>query len=135
MKKWMTFLTVLLAVMVVTAAAQSTGGKPVGITDQILGAILGGALFGIPFIGLIQLVKTGLVKLFKMTEPTKPWVGYLASAVVCAVLAAITLTGLGMLNIQNMLTATLMAWLVANGYYKRQNAIAELTATKMNGGA
>jgi hypothetical protein len=130
--KRMIFFVLLLFAFSVAAWAQSTGGKPVGITDQLLTSILGGALFGIPMIGLIQLVKTGIIKLFKLVDPIKPWVGYVSSAVVCAALSALTLSGLGMLNIQNMLTGTLMAWLVANGYYKRQDAIADKVATKIN---
>ena len=129
------FFAVLLVFMVMAASAQTTGGKPVGITEQILASILGGTLFGIPFIGLIQLVKSGIIKLFKLKEPIKPIVGYMASLIVCAVMSAIILSGLSLLNLQNMLSATMLSWLVANGYYKRQNAIAEMTAKKLNGGA
>jgi hypothetical protein len=122
--RFLFFLAVLfLSALALPVLAQSTGGKPIGITDEILASILGGALFGIPFIGLIQLVKTGLIKLFKLTEPIKAWVGYVSSTVVCAAMSAIILSGLGMLNIQNFLTALVLSWLVSNGYYKRQNAL------------
>jgi hypothetical protein len=129
------FFLVVLALFVVAGAAlaQTTGGKPVGITEGILGSILGGSILGIPMIGLIQLLKSGIVKLFKMQDPVKPWVGYLSSLLVVVALTFITLSGLGLLNLQNFLSGALLAWMVANGYYKRQTAAADTAVAKALG--
>jgi hypothetical protein len=132
MKRMIVFVLFIFAFSV-AAWAQSTGGKPIGITEQILASILGGTVLGVPLIGLSQLIKTGIIKLLKLAEPIKPIVGYVSSYVACGALAVATLGTAGILNVQNFLIGSLLAWLIANGYYKRQNAAADKIAAAANG--
>ena len=104
-------LTLLLLPPAILAADEA------GVTPSIIEAILGAALFGVPLAGLVEIVKRTIKKLFKVTVD-KPWLGYVASGVVIAILDYVVLSGAKIFNVPNFLTAFAIAWAVANGFYK-----------------
>lgn len=95
------------------AAADSESG----VTPDVITAILGAAIFGIPMSGLIEIVKRVLLKIFPAAVEEK-WLGYVTSGIVVAVLDVVTLAGLSMFNVRNAIVAWLIAFAVANGWYK-----------------
>jgi hypothetical protein len=115
MKKVCALLALLFAMAFVPLAAAQA--EPGAVTPGVIDAILGAALFGIPLAGLVEIVKRTTKKLLKI-EGEKAWLGYASSGVVVAVLGVVTLSGLKMLTFPNFLTAFVIAWAVANGFYK-----------------
>ncbi len=114
-KLWMVFAFVLALGLAPLAAAQVETDP--AVTPEIVLAILGGTVFGIPMAGLVEVVKRVILKIAPGAAEKK-WLGYVTSAIVIAALDVITLAGLSILTVQNFLAAGIIAYMVANGLYK-----------------
>ena len=128
------FLTIaILAIFAVAAFAQGTTGETPPIEPiewQTIAAILATGIFGIPVQGITQVVKEAMRKYLKF--PDAHWVGWLASALAVVPSAFLYLKPLGKFSWENLLAASVIGWMVANGFYKKETAIqkdvAKLTA-------
>jgi len=131
-KLWMVFAFVLALGLAPLAAAQAET-EP-AVTSEIVLAILGASIFGIPMAGLVEIVKRVILKIAPGAAEKK-WLGYVTSGLVVAALDVVTLAGLSILTVQNFLAAWVFAFAVANGFYKvTVKAPAEKIDIMRNGG-
>jgi hypothetical protein len=109
-----------------------TPATPQPVTEAIIITILGASIFGMPLSALAELLKRLLLKYLHF--PDKPWTGYLVSAITVAAGCYVVLSPLGMMNVQNFLTAFIVAWASANGFYKiTVKAAQEKTSAQIKG--
>lgn len=136
MKRWIkvfAFLALVALAGLAPLAAAQAETEP-AVTPEIVLAILGASIFGIPMAGLVEIVKRVILKIAPGSAEKK-WLGYVTSGIVIAALDVITLAGLSILTVQNFLAAWIFAFAVANGFYKvTVKAPAEKIDIMRNGG-
>jgi len=121
----------LLGIFALAAFAQDpvpTPAVPNPIEWEQVAAILATGIFGIPVQGLTQVIKEAARKYLKF--PDAHWVGWLASALAVVPSAYLYLKPLGQFSWPNLLGASVIGWLVANGFYKKENAVQKNAAVE-----
>lgn len=115
------FVTVAIAAAIQDPALAPTPAPTAPVGWEQIAAILLTGIFGIPVQGITQIIKEALRKILNV--PEAKWVGWLASAIAVVPAAFLYLKPLGQFSIENLMVASVIGWLVANGLYKKENAI------------
>jgi riboflavin transporter FmnP len=96
-----------------------------------IAAILATGLFGIPVKGIAQIIKEAMRKILNI--PEAHWVGWVASLIAVVPSAFLYLKPLGQMSLTNLIVASGIGWLVANGLYKENAAVQTNALTKALG--